>query len=107
MDFRTVARRWMEETLFYRSAGYRAQIARWLDAYVYPAIGDRPLGDIAPADVLKIIEARAETAVTAERIRVIVQQVFNFAIRKLLVTSNPAQPLRGAIARAPSSTIAI
>ena len=101
VDFRTVARRWMEETLFYRSAGYRAQIARWLDAYVYPAIGDRPLGDVAPADVLKIIEARAETAVTAERIRVIVQQVFNFAIRKLLVTSNPAQPLRGAIARAP------
>jgi Arm DNA-binding domain len=28
VDFRTVARRWMEETLFYRSAGYRAQIAR-------------------------------------------------------------------------------
>ena len=91
----------MEETLFYRSAGYRAQIARWLDAYVYPAIGDRLLGEIAPADVLKIIEARAETAVPAERIRVIVQQVFNFAIRKLLATSNPAQPLRGAIERAP------
>ena len=87
-DFRTVAQRWMEETLFYRSTGYRAQIARWLDAYVYPAIGDRLLGDAAPADVLKIIEARAETAVTAERICVIVQQVFNFAIRKLLATSN-------------------
>jgi hypothetical protein len=28
VDFRTVAQRWMEETLFYRSAGYRAQIAR-------------------------------------------------------------------------------
>ena len=32
VDFRAVAQRWMEETLFYRSAGYRAQIARWLDA---------------------------------------------------------------------------
>ena len=59
------------------------------------------LAEIAPVDVLKIIEARAETTVTAERIRVIVQQVFNFAIRKLLATSNPAQSLRGAIARAP------
>ncbi len=38
---------------------------------------------------------------TAERIRVIVQQFHNHAIRNLLVTTNPAQPLRGAIARAP------
>ena len=38
---------------------------------------------------------------TAERIRVIVQQFYNHAVRNLLVTTNPAQPLRGAIARAP------
>lgn len=38
---------------------------------------------------------------TAERIRVIVQQFYDHAIRNLLVTTNPAQPLRGAIVRAP------
>jgi hypothetical protein len=38
--------------------------------------------------------------VTAGRIRVIVQQICNHAIRDLLVTTNPAQSLRGAIARA-------
>lgn len=51
--------------------------------------------------MLAIIKARTDTAVTAERIRVIVQQIYNHAIRNLLVTTNPAQPLRGAIARAP------
>lgn len=51
--------------------------------------------------MLAIIKARADTAVTAERIRVIVQQIYNHAIRSLLVTTNPAQPVRGAIARAP------
>ena len=101
VDFRTFAQRWINETLFYRSEGYRAQIVRWLDSYVYPAIGSRPLADVTPAEVLAIIEKRADTSVTAERIRVIVQQIYNFAIRKLLVSSNPAQPLRGAIARAP------
>jgi integrase len=101
VDFRTFATRWITETLFYRSEGYRAQIVRWLDSYVYPAIGSMAIAEVKPADVLAIIEKRADTPVTAERIRVIVQQVFNFAIRKLLVTSNPAQPLRGAIARAP------
>jgi integrase len=101
ITFRSFAQRWIEETLFYRSEGYRAQIVRWLDAYVYPAIGDRSLGDVQPGDVLAIVEKRRDTAVAAERIRVIVQQIYNYAIRKLLVTSNPAQPLRGAITRVP------
>ena len=33
------------------------------------------LDDVQPGDVLAIIKARAETTVTAERIRVIVQQI--------------------------------
>lgn len=109
ITFRTFAQRWIEETLFYRgianakpkSAGYIAQIARWLDAYVYPAIGDMQLGDVQPGDILAIIKGQAHTPVAAERIRVIVQQIYNHAIRNLLVTTNPAQPLRGAITRAP------
>ena len=62
---------------------------------------DVMIDEVQPGDVLAIIKARADTAVTAERIRVIVQQIYNHAIRNLLVTTNPAQPLRGAIARAP------
>jgi hypothetical protein len=78
-----------------------AQTVRRLDAYLYPAIGDMQLDEVQPGDVLAIIKARADTGVTAERIRVIVQQIYNHAIRNLLVTTNPAQPLRGVIARAP------
>jgi integrase len=101
LTFRAFAQRWLDETLFYRSGGYVAQTVRWLDVYVYPAIGDMQLGEVQPGDVLAIIKARADTSVTAERIRVIVQQIYNHAIRNLLVTTNPAQPLRGAIVRAP------
>ena len=71
MSLRTFAQRWVDETLFYRSGGYVAQTVRWLDAYVSPAIGDMQLDEIHPGDVLAIIKARADTAVTAERIRVI------------------------------------
>jgi integrase len=101
VSFRSFAQRWVEETLFHRSGGYVAQTVRWLDAHVYPAIGDKPLDEVLPRDVLAVIKARADTAVTAERIRVVIQQIYNHAIRNLLVTTNPAQPLRGAIARAP------
>ena len=99
--FRTFAQRWVHETLFYRSSGYVAQTVRWLDAYVYPVIGDMQLEDVQPRHVLSILKARTDTSVTAERIRVVVQQIYNHAIRNLLATRNPAQPLRGAIVRAP------
>lgn len=92
LTVRVFARRWIDETLFYRSPAYVAQIVRWLDAYIDPAIGDMQLADVQPGDVLAIIKAHASTPVTAERIRVIVQQFYNHAIRNLLVTTNPAQP---------------
>ena len=96
LTVRVFARRWIDETLVYRSPAYVAQIVRWLDAYIDPAIvGDMQLADVQPGDVLAIIKARADTPVTAERIRVIVQQFYNHAIRNLMVTTNPAQPLRG------------
>ena len=101
VPFKKIAQQWVDETLFYRSEGYRAQIVRWLDAYVYPAIGDMQIDEVAPADILPIIESLAATAVTAERVRTIIQQVFNYAIRKLIVTTNPATPLRGSVTRPP------
>lgn len=62
-----LAQRWIDETLFSRSGGYVAQTVRWLDAYVYPAIGDMQLEEVQRGDVLAIIKARADTAVTAVR----------------------------------------
>jgi hypothetical protein len=67
VTFRVFSQRWIEETLFYRSAGYVAQFVRWLDAYVNSAIGDMPIGDVQPGDVLAIIKGRVHKPGTAER----------------------------------------
>ncbi len=48
------------------------------------------LPEVQPGDVVTIIKARADTPVTVERIRIIVQRFYNHAIRNLLVTTNPA-----------------
>lgn len=95
--FQDFAALWVKETLFYRSASYRAQNIRFLDSYINPIIGDMPLGKVRAADVLKVMEGCRATPVTADRCRVIVQQVYNYAIRKLIVESNPAIAVRGAI----------
>ena len=102
LSFKKFAQRWVDETLFYRSEGYRAQIVRWLDAYVYPEIGDIQLGDVESEDLQAIIEKRTATPVTAERIRKILQQIFNHAIRKQLITTNPATTMRDAVDRPPA-----
>lgn len=101
--FREFALVWVDETLFYRSAGYRAQRVRWLDSFVNPKIGDMQLDEVKPRHVLEIIEARKGTPTTADAIRVVIQQIYNFAIRKLLVDTNPATPLRGAISVPPKT----
>ena len=101
LSFKKFAQRWVDETLFYRSEGYRSQIVRWLDVYVYPEIGHIQLGEVESADVLAIIEKRTATAVTAARISAIIHQIFNHAIRKLLITTNPATPTRRVVMRPP------
>lgn len=99
VTFRVYATAWVRETMFHRSEEYRKQRVAWLDKWVYPEIGDMALGEIKPRHVLTIIDARRETAATAEAIRVMVQQIFNHAIRNLKADTNPAMPLRGAIVK--------
>lgn len=97
LTFEAFAKTWVAETLFYRSESYRMQCIRFFDSYINPKIGAMLLGDVKPRDVLAIMEAQKATPTTADRCRSIVQQVYNFAIRKLLVDSNPAVAVRGAV----------
>lgn len=96
--FKSYARQWVEETLYYRSAAYRAQQLRWLESYVFPEIGSRPLTSVRPADVLGILDTLRGTPTTAEGVRSLIQRVYNYAIRNLQTDSNPALMVRGAVA---------
>lgn len=96
-QFKAFSLKWIDERLADKTEGYRAQIRSRLERFVWPAIGRRALEDVKPAHVLEIIEARRATPNTAEGVRVIIQQVYNYAIQKLVVESNPAVPLRGVI----------
>lgn len=96
-SFEAYARKWVEETLFYRSPAYRAQQLRWLESSVFPSIGAKALKEVTPRDVLDILEPLRPTAVTAEGVRSLIQRVYSYAIRNLAADSNPAMMVRGAI----------
>ena len=96
-DFEAFSKRWVRERLTTKSDTYRKQIESRLERFIWPAIGTRALNAVRPADVLEIIEGRRDTPKTAEGLRAIIQQIYNYAIQKLLVEVNPALPLRGVI----------
>ncbi|CAE6747468.1 tyrosine-type recombinase/integrase [Paraburkholderia domus] len=96
-QFKAFSLKWLDERLGSKSDGYRAQMRSLLDRFVWPEIGRSALEDVKPAHVLAIIEKRRDTPNTAENVRVLIQQVYNYAIQKLLVETNPALALRGVI----------
>ena len=103
VSFRTFSARWVDETLFYRSETYRAQINRWLDTFVNPRIGDREIGDVTSADVLEILDGLLDKPTTADGVRRVIQQVYSYAMRKLVVKANPVAGLKGAVVVPPAT----
>ena len=95
--FEAFARVWIKETLFHRSEHTRKQTVAWLERDVFPKIGALPLGDVRPADVLAIVENLRAFPTTARRVQSIMEAVFNYGVRKLLLTANPAVAMRGAV----------
>jgi integrase len=75
--------------------------ATWmLEEFVFPHIGNRPISDVEPADLLKLlrrIEARGKHE-TAHRVRQRCGQVFRFAVASGRATRDPAADLKGALA---------
>jgi integrase len=95
--FEPFSRRWINERMESKSATYRNQMLSLLERFVWPEIGSLKLREVRPAQVLRIVEAKRATPRTAEDVRKVIQKVFDFAIQKLEVETNPASPLRGMI----------
>lgn len=74
--------------------------AKWLlEDFAYPALGDRPIAQIKPAEVLELlkkVEGRG-TFETARRLRGICSRVFRYAVSTQKAEIDPTHPLRGAL----------
>lgn len=99
--FKTFSRTWLAEKMATKSPTYQKQSQSFLERFVWPEIGDKRLAEVRPMDILRIIEDLRSSPVTAEKTRVTIQRIFDYAIQKLIVEVNPALPLRGVIERPP------
>jgi integrase len=67
-------------------------LKRYLDAEIYPSLGNKLLKDVNALDVQAVVYRKRDHGRTAAamRIRLVLKQVFDYAIEKQLVMSNPA-----------------
>jgi integrase len=98
-SFKAIAESWYGALAPHRSESWRVSTRRWLEKELYPAIGNKPVRSITPADILSIMRRieGAGTALTANYVRQTASRVFQHAIRNLRADYDPAQSLRGAV----------
>lgn len=76
-----------------------AKLLKQLENHIFPVIGSRPITEIKPPEILKMLK-RVEssgTAYTAGRLREICGRVFRYAIQTGKAENDPAAPMRGAL----------
>jgi len=84
---------WTEQQMSDKSDEYQRTTSRALEKDVYPAIGNKPLADVTPGDVLTICDRIKKRGAPkmALHTRNVIKRMFEYAIARQLVTTNPAQ----------------
>jgi integrase len=97
--FKVVAEEWHQKNLTKWDPDHGAKILRRLEKHVFPYIGQRPVRELKPADMLAVL-GRIEERNTTEILRRVNQTcaaVFTYAIITDRAEINPSAHLRGAL----------
>lgn len=98
-SFKDVALEWYKRMLPTWSQGHAKTVKSRLERDVFPWIGDRPISEITPPEVLRLlrrIESRGAIE-SAHRIKTVCGQVFRYAVAIGSTDSDPTRDLRGAL----------
>lgn len=96
--FAKVAREWLSRQNTW-SVKHKQTVESRLERFVFRHIGDRPIGEIAPPEVLRLlrlIEAQGKLD-TAERVKNICSQTFRYGVAAGYCDSDPCRDLTGAL----------
>ncbi len=101
--FKAVALEWHELKCKNTAVNTSAKRLTQLENHIFPAIGDKPVSEVKPPEILAMLKKVAETgtAYTAGRLREICGQVFRYAIQTGKATYDPASAMRGALEKHP------
>ncbi len=93
--FEVVGREWYSKVSAVMAESTKDNLSRRLNAYVYPAIGHRPVSSLTAADligVIALIEKRGALDV-ARRAHNIMGRIFRYAVGRGLATRDPSRDI--------------
>ena len=102
--FKAVADDFLEMNAAKRAPGYKQDILRRLHRDIFEHIGERPIAEITPRellDVLKKMEGRGLTDST-HRMRQVIGQIFRYGVIMGYCAADISSPLRGALRTVPA-----
>lgn len=99
--FEAVAREWMAKKQQGWTPYYLRQVERFLQADVFPHVGNLPIRNVTAAHLLEIVRRveRRGAATVALLVRQWASAIFRYAVATLRADVDPAAALRGAIHR--------
>ncbi len=97
--FKAVALEWNESRKESWTEKHGKIVLNRLESKVFPYIGDRPIGEIKPPEILEILKNIEATGAlhTAKRLRTICGQVFRYAVATGRAERDPTPDLKGAL----------
>ena len=100
--FSGVAEDWLASARGGWSEAHAETVRYRLHRYLIPKLGDRPIGEIEPPEMLRVLRPLADRADTARRAKQIAGAVFRYAIAHGLARRDPTADLKGAL---PAGTV--
>lgn len=98
--FQAIAGEWRDARWREWGESRRAQVKRYLDTVLFPAVGNRPIRSLTSADMLAVVRgAEKRGASVALLVHEIASSVFSYAIVTLRADTDPLLPIRGAVKR--------
>ena len=98
-SFESVAREWHGKHVATWAESTAERNLRLLEVNVFPWLGQRPIAEIKPIELLAVMERAEHRGVleTAHRIRSLAGQVFRYGVARCLCERDTAADLRGAL----------
>ncbi len=98
-SFELLAREWFETHMSDKSKSHRDRTIRALERDLFPTLGNRPISQISPPELLAVLrKIQTRGAIeTAHRAKQVCGQIFRFAISTGRAERDPSSDLKGAL----------
>ena len=99
--FATVAMEWFEAKQQCWVSGFSSRVRSWLVSDLLPHLGNRPICEIQPLEILEVIRKieRRNAIPTARRVMQVASAIFRYGIAIRRCARNPTADLRGSLER--------